>query len=446
MDTELSLQGLNRQILRLALPTFGALIAEPLFLIADTAMIGHLGVVELAGVGLAATLLQTAVGMLVFLAYSTTPIVARLLGAGRYADAIAAGRDGVWLGAGLGLALSFVGLLGAEPLLRLMGASGAVLGHASSYLLISLFGLPAMLLVLAATGVLRGLQDTQTPLQIAVSGFAVNAGLNWLLIYPVGLGVAGAALGTVLVQWAMAAVYLLIVGRSIRSEGLPFAPSWRSVRSLATVGGWLLLRAVSLRAALLVTVFVVTAQGPVNLAAHQIAMTLFTLLAFALDAIGIAAQALIGKELGATRIDQVRLLTRRMVLWGTGLGLITGVLTLLAAPWIGWLFSGDPAVREALVAALLGLAAGQPLAGLVFVLDGVLIGAGDSRYLALVGLLSLLAYLPLLFWISGFDGGQLDGNAALGWLWAAFGVGYMLARAVSLGLRARGTAWLRPGA
>jgi putative MATE family efflux protein len=181
-------RGSNAQILRLAVPAFGALIAEPLFLIADSAIVGHLGVNQLAGVGLAATLLQTAVGLLVFLAYSTTPAVARLIGAGRHRDAIAVGRDGMWLALVLGLALAVVGIFSIEPLLTAMGAQGQVLAEAGSYLRFSLPGIPAMLLVLAATGVLRGLQDTRTPLYVAAAGFALNAGLNWLLVYPVGWG------------------------------------------------------------------------------------------------------------------------------------------------------------------------------------------------------------------------------------------------------------------
>ncbi|GAA1049088.1 MATE family efflux transporter [Arthrobacter russicus] len=436
-------RGSNAQILRLAVPAFGALIAEPLFLIADSAIVGHLGVNQLAGVGLAATLLQTAVGLLVFLAYSTTPAVARLIGAGRHRDAIAVGRDGMWLALVLGLALAVVGIFSIEPLLTAMGAQGQVLAEAGSYLRFSLPGIPAMLLVLAATGVLRGLQDTRTPLYVAAAGFALNAGLNWLLVYPVGWGVAGSAIGTSIVQWLMAAVYLVIVVRAARREKLSLAPQWKAVLNLTSVGGWLLLRTLSLRIAILATVLLATSQGPANLAAHQIAMTVFNLLAFALDALAIAAQALIGKELGAGNLVAVRTLTRKMLLWGLGFGVLTGALVFLAAPWVGWIFTADRGVHAALSAALLALALGQPIAGFVFVLDGVLIGAGDARYLALVGVLCLAGYLPLLFWV---ESSGVEGPAALAWLWAAFAGGYLLARAVSLGLRARTDAWQRTGA
>ncbi|NYE95990.1 putative MATE family efflux protein [Psychromicrobium silvestre] len=435
-------RGINRQILRLALPAFGALIAEPLFLIADSAIVGHLGVDALAGVGLASTLLQTAVGLLVFLAYSTTPAVARLIGAGRQREAIAVGRDGIWLAALLGAVIAILGFFAAEPLLRLMGAQGAVLEQAGVYLKFSMPGVPAMLLVLAATGVLRGLQDTRTPLLVAGVGFALNAALNYLLVYSAGLGVAGSAIGTSIAQWVMAAVYLLIVLGTARKHRLSIGPHWRGVASLTSVGGWLLLRTLSLRAAILATVLVATAQGPVNLAAHQIAMTIFSFLAFALDAIAIAAQALIGKELGASNLPTVRALTRRMVLWGLGFGVLTGALVLLSAPWLGWIFSSDVSVHEALATALIVLGISQPVAGFVFVLDGVLIGAGDARYLALAGMLALMLYAPLLYWVSSAD---LEGPVALAWLWAAFAGGYLLARALTLGLRARTSAWHRTG-
>ncbi|WP_394940464.1 MATE family efflux transporter [Psychromicrobium sp. YIM B11713] len=434
--------GLNRQILVLALPAFGALIAEPLFLIADSAIVGHLGVDSLAGVGLASTLLQTAVGLLVFLAYSTTPAVARLIGAGQHRAAIAVGRDGLWLAAILGAALAVLGALCAEPILRIMGAEGAVLEAASSYLRLSMPGVPAMLLVLAASGVLRGLQDTKTPLVVAGAGFALNALLNWLLVYPVGMGVAGSAIGTSVAQWAMAAVYLVIVLKATHREELSLLPRWRGVLALTSTGGWLLLRTLSLRVAILATVLLATAQGPVNLAAHQIAMTIFSFLAFALDALAIAAQALIGKELGAADLPLVKALTRKMTLWGLSFGVLTGVLVLFTSPWIGWIFSSDQAVHQALSAALLVLALGQPVAGVVFVLDGVLIGAGDARYLALAGLLALICYLPLLWAVSLSN---LSGPPALAWLWAAFAGGYLLARALTLLFRARTDAWQRTG-
>lgn len=429
----------GREILRLAVPAFGALVAEPLFLLADSAIVGHLGVEQLAGVGLASAVLHTAVGLMVFLAYSTTPAVARAIGEGQLGKALAAGRDGVWLALLLGVVLAVAGFVAAEPLIGLMGAEGEVRTFAVDYLRWSMPGLVAMLLIFAGTGVLRGLQDTRTPLVVATAGFGINIVLNLWLVYGLGWSVTGSAIGTSLAQWAMACVYVVMVRQNAVRHGVSLLPSWRGIRSITKVGSWLMLRTLSLRAAILLTVLVVTAQGAVNLAAHQLAMTIFSFLAFALDALAIAAQALIGKELGACNAAKARELTRTMIRWGIGFGVLTGLLLAAVAPWVGALFTSDREVQSVLAVALWILAAGQPVAGYVFVLDGVLIGAGDARYLALAGLVNLAVYLPLLAAVawSGTAGG-----AGLGWLWAAFAVGYMAARAVTLGLRARSDRWM----
>lgn len=431
--------GHAREILRLAVPAFGALIAEPLFLLADSAIVGHLGVAQLAGVGLASAVLHTAVGLMVFLAYSTTPAVARAVGDGQFARALAAGRDGVWLALLLGVVLAAAGFVAAEPLVGLMGAGGDVRQFAVDYLRWSMPGLVAMLLIFAGTGVLRGLQDTRTPLVVATAGFTVNIVLNLVLVYGLGWSVTGSAVGTSIAQWAMAAVYLVMVQRNARRHGVSLLPDWHGIRAMTRVGSWLMLRTLSLRVAILATVLVVTGQGAVNLAAHQLAMTMFTFLAFALDALAIAAQALIGKELGASNPVVARLLTSTMIRWGTGLGVVTGVLLAAAAPFAGALFTSDAGVQSVLTFALWMLAAGQPIAGYVFVLDGVLIGAGDAKYLAMAGVVNLAVYLPLLLAVPLVGA---DGGAALVWVWAAFSLGYMLARAVTLGLRARTDRWM----
>ena len=438
-------KSLNRQILALAVPAFGALIAEPLFLLADSAIIGHLGTAQLAGVGIAATVVQTVVGLMVFLAYSTTPAVARHVGGGRLADALRVGRDGLWTAAGLGVLLAAVGAVAVRPLLRALGAEGEVLGHATSYALWSLPGLVAMLIVLAAVGVLRGLQDTTTPLVIAGVGAVVNAGLNVALVYGAQLGVAGAAIGTSITQWAMAVTYLIMLTRQFRRRGVSLATSWAGVRTHLTVGTWLMLRTLSLRAAILVTVVVATAQGAENLAAYQLTMTIFNFLAFALDALAIAAQALLGKELGARDLqrrserEHVRRLMHRLIRWGLGFGVVTGVIVGLLGPHLGFLFTSSRDVQVIFGVALIVVAVGQPLAAFVFVLDGVLIGAGDARYLALAGVINLVVYAPLL-WLVLERGGS--GTPGAAWLWIAYAGGYMGVRAVTLGLRIRGDRWM----
>jgi putative MATE family efflux protein len=380
---------LDREIFRLALPALGALVAEPLFLLVDTALVGRLGAAPLAGLAIAGTLLQTAVGLLVFLAYATTPAVARRLGAGDRPAAIRAGIDGLWLAALISVPLVVLGVPLAGSLVALFGADAVVAGQATIYLQISVWGLPGMLLVLAATGLLRGLQDTRTPLIVAAAGFAANAVLNVVFIYGLGLGIAGSALGTVVAQWAMAAVYLVLAGRAARATGTSLRPGLAGVGGAAAAGGWLLLRTASLRAAMVATVVVGTAIGASELAALHIALTLFATLAFVLDALAIAGQAMIGHDLGAAALPRVRAVTRRLVELGFGGGLLLGVAVALLAPALGPVFTPDRDVHAALVPALLVLAAGIPLAGFVFVLDGVLIGAGDARYLAWTGVVNV---------------------------------------------------------
>ena len=436
------MKALDRDILRLAVPALGALVAEPLFLLTDTALVGHLGETPLAGLSIASALLQTAIGLLIFLAYATTPTVARRLGAGDRPGAIRAGIDGLWLALLLGAVLVAVGIFAARPLVQLFGATAAVEEQAVIYLTVSLAGLPAMLLVIAATGLLRGLQDTKTPLIVAVCGFAANAGLNALFIYGFGAGIAGSAAGTVVAQWAMAAVYLVIAVRASRRDGVSLRPGLAGVTGAAASGGWLFLRTASLRSALLATVVVASDLGVVELATFQIASTLFFTLAFILDALAIAGQALVGHGLGAEDAPRVRGVMRRLVLWGIGAGVVLGLGLAALSPVLGSVFSSSRDVQQALLVVVLVMAIGVPLAGYVFVLDGVLIGAGDARYLALAGLATVVIYAPLLLLVALFGP---SGTAGLVWLWLAFGLGYMSARALTLGLRARGTAWMRTG-
>ncbi|MFF1571568.1 MATE family efflux transporter [Leifsonia sp. NPDC058292] len=432
----------DRDILRLAVPALGALVAEPVFLLADSAMVGHLGVTPLAGLGIASAVLQTIVGLMVFLAYSTTPAVARRLGAGDVRGAVAAGVDGSWLALALGMLLAAAGWLASPWLVSLFGASPAVSAAASTYLQLSMLGLPAMLLVFAATGLLRGLQDTRTPLVVAVAGFAVNIVLNYLFIYPLGWGIAGSAAGTVVAQWAMALVYVVIVARHARRVGAPLLPHHTGVAHSARSGGWLLLRTASLRAAMLFAVFTATGLGPDELAAFQVTMTVFATIAFALDALAIAAQALVGKGLGAGDLENVRAVLRRCLQWGVGAGVVFGAIVVVLSPFAAGLFTNDPSVASLLPVALAIIGVGAPLGGYVFVLDGVLIGAGDARYLALTGLTNVAVFVPLALMVGAWGGHDAAG---LAWLTAAFAFGYLGARAVTLGLRAHTTRWMRPG-
>ncbi|MFF3026880.1 MULTISPECIES: MATE family efflux transporter [unclassified Microbacterium] len=430
---------LNRDILRLAVPALGALIAEPAFLIVDAALVGHLGTTPLAGLGIAGAVLQTIVGLMVFLAYSTTPAVARRFGAGAPGDAVSVGVNGMWLALGLGAVLAVIGAVSSPWLVSLFGASDAVAAQADDYLRISMWGLPAMLIVFAATGLLRGMQDTVTPLWIAGLGFGANALLNVLFIYGFNWGIAGSAVGTVTAQWGMVAAYVLVVRRLATRHSASLRAQRDGIRGTARSGGWLFLRTVSLRVALLATVGIATGIGTTELAGWQIVFTIFSAAAFALDALAIAAQALIGKELGAGDERRVHRVLARTVAWGAWFGVIVGAVIGALSGVLGILFTGDPEVASLVQPALIVLAVAQPIAGVVFVLDGVLMGAGDARYLAVAGGLNLVPFLPAL-WIISASG--VDGSAGLVWLSVAFFGVYLLARLGTLGWRVRSGRWV----
>ncbi|MFC4785925.1 MATE family efflux transporter [Nocardioides sp. MAHUQ-72] len=443
-----TVSSVDREIWRLAVPAFLALVAEPLFLLADAAIVGHLGTTQLAGLGVAGAVIQTAVGLCVFLAYGTTASVARHLGAGDLRGALAQGIDGVWLAVGIGALTTLAGVALAGPLVDLFGATPEVSDAATTYLRIAFLGTTPLLVMLATTGVLRGLQDTRSPLVVAVAGNALNVVLNLLLVFGPGalphLGIAGSALGSVLAQVASAAALLLVVVRAARREQAPLRPDLAGIRAAAHAGVALVVRTLTLRAALLVTTYAVTlgaADGfdqQVELATHQLAMTIWTFLAFVLDAIAIAAQAITGRYLGAGDAPGTRAVTRRMVTWGLRAGVVTGLLLALVSPLLGVLFTDDGAVRDQLVPVLLVAALGQPVAGVVFVLDGVLIGAGDGRYLARAGLVTLVVYAPVALALA-------HASAGLVAIWVAFAGLFMGARLVVLVSRERRDDWLVTG-
>src|SRR4051812_32613093 len=428
---------LDGEIVGLAVPAFRALVAEPLFLLADAAIVGHLGTAALAGLGIAGAVLQTAVGLCVFLAYGTTAGVARHLGAGDLRGALTQGVDGLWLAVAIGSVVTVAGVLLSGPFTHLFGASPAVSGPATTYLRIAFLGTVPLLLMLAATGVLRGLQDTRTPLVVAVAGNLANIVLNVVLVYGAHLGIAGSALGTLLAQLGSALALVVVVVRAARLASAPLRPDLPGIRSAGRAGVPLIMRTLMLRASLLVMTYAAARLGDDDLATMQLALTIWTFLAFALDAVAIAAQAITGRYLGASDAAGTREVTHRMERWGWLSGIVTGLGLAALAPFLGPLFTGDQVVQDLLVPVLLVAAVAQPVAGIVFVLDGVLIGAGDAVYLAWAQLATLLLFAPVA-WLVGGQG--------LVWLWVAFAVCFMGGRAVTLILRARGDRWMRLGA
>jgi len=427
----------DREILRLAVPAFLALVAEPLFLLADAAVVGHLGTPELAALGIASAVLGTLISLCIFLAYGTTASVARQVGAGNTRGALVQGVDGLWLAALIGVLVTAVALPLTPQVVDLFGPSAGVAELAVTYLQIALLGIVPLLLMLAATGVLRGLQDTRTPLVVAVVGNLANIALNVGLVYGAGLGIAGSALGTLLAQLGSAVALVWVVVRAARREAASLRPDLSGIRQAGRAGVPLIIRTLMLRASLLVMTYAAARLGEADLAAMQLALTIWTFLAFTLDAVAIAAQAITGRYLGAADAQGTRAVTNRMEQWGWFSGLVTGLALAAISPLIGRLFTSDAAVLDLLVPVLLVAAIAQPLAGIVFVLDGVLIGAGDGVYLAWAQVATLALFAPAA-WLVGDNG--------LTWLWAAFAVCFMGGRAVTLLLRARGDRWMRLGA
>ena len=428
----------DREIARLAVPAFGALVAEPLYLLADTAVVGHLGTPQLAGLAVASTVLTTGYSLFIFLAYGTTAAVARLIGAGDEREAARQAVQGIWLAVLISALLVPAGLLAAGTLVHAVGATGAVAGYAVTYLRISLFGVPAYLVTMAATGYLRGHQDTRTPLVVAVASAVANLVLELVLIYGLGYDIGASALSTVLAQSGAAAVYLARVGRAARTFDVALRPDPRSVRRLARVGVALAVRTAALLSAFTLATAIAARLGPVPVAAHQVAMQLWFTLALGLDAVAIAGQAMIGRLLGAGDAVGARSASRRMVELGVGMGVLFGLAVAALHGVLPHLFSDDPAVVALAAFLLLWVAGMQPANAVVFVLDGVLMGAGDMRFLAVA-----MVGAVLLFAAAGST--LLVLHLGIGWLWAALTL-LILARMATLLGRLCTDHWLVVGA
>jgi putative MATE family efflux protein len=423
----------DRAIARLAVPAFGALVAEPLYVLADTAVVGRLGTPQLGGLAVATTVLLTLYSVFIFLAYGTTAAVARRIGGGDRASAASQAVQSLWLALGLSLVVGAVGFALAEPLLRALGAGDEVLAHGLVYLRISLLGLPGMFVTLAGTGWLRGIQDMRTPLVVALTTAIGNLVLEVVLIFGLGFGIGASALSTVVAQTAGGLVYLERVLRGARASGASLRPRRADVGALLRVGRDLLVRTAALRASLVIATAVAARIGVVDLASHQIAFEVWSFLALTLDAVAIAGQALIGHHLGAGEPTEARAIGDRMLGWGLVGGVVVGVAVALAREPLARVFTTDPEVVALTGFLLLLVAALQPVNGLVFVLDGLLIGAGDQRYLARAMVAALAVYAPVALAVGALGWG-------IGWLWVALGV-LMLARLAGLLARWRTGHW-----
>jgi putative MATE family efflux protein len=428
-------RGSLREILRLAVPALGALVAQPLFVLVDAAIVGTLGTLPLAGLGAAATLVSLVLGLCIFLAYATTSSVARRVGEGRWDAAVAEGVEGMALGLGLGAVLAAATWLLAEPAVLALGASPEVAPYAVTYLHVVAVGFPAALVAMAGVGVLRGLQDTRTTLLVTLVAVTVNLALAALLVLGLHLGIGGSAAATAVAELVQASAYVAVLVRVARRRGVGLRPSGLGMLAAARTGGPLFARTLVLRAVFLLAAAVAARLGDADLAAYHVSFQVWMLLALAADALAIAGMALLGRYLGSGDAAGARRVTGRLVRLGAGMGAALGLLVLVCVPWLPSLFTHDPVVRGLIAASLVVAALQQPLAAPVFVLDGVLIGAGDGRWLAGAGLVMLAAFVPAAWLVLARDLGVVGLWWALTW--------FMVVRGVLLAGRSRGDAWLR---
>jgi putative MATE family efflux protein len=422
-------------MLRLSAAAFVVLAAEPSYVLIDTAVVGHLGPAELGGLGIGGTLLSLVAIFGAFLDYGTTGRSARWFGAGDRPAAVDEGVTASVLALGIGVVAVIVGEALAGPLLRLLaGGNAGVLAAALTWFRIAVLGVPGVLLVLAGNGWMRGVQDTRRPVRIVVTANVVSAVASPILVYPLGLGLAGSAVANVAAQVVGGALFL----RAVRAEGRPWRPAWPMVRGQLVVGRDLLLREVGFQAAFLTAAGVAARMGTAEVAAHQIGYELWVFIALVLDSFAIAAQSLVGAALGGGDVDAARSTARQVARYGLGAGVVTAAV--LAAGW--WLipaaFTGSPEVRHQAHLLWPFLVGMQPAAGVLFALDGVLIGAGDVGFLRTITLVAALGvFVPVTICALQFHRG-------IAGIWAGL-TGFILARLVGMLVRTAGSRWVVTG-
>jgi putative MATE family efflux protein len=425
----------DREILVLALPALGALAAEPLYLLADTAIVGHLGTPQLAALALAATVLSTLVSLCIFLTYGTTARVSRLHGAGAHAAAAEMAAQALWLAVGVGAGVVIVVVALADPLIALLGGEGDVAAMAARYLRISVLGAPMALVALAAQGWLRGVGDLRTPLVIVVAANALNVVLEVLFVYGFGWGLDGSAWGTVIAQACMGAAFVAVL---LRAPARRRRPDLQRIRSLTSIGAQLLVRTAALIACFVLATAVCARIGEASLGAHQIGFQLFMFLALVLDAIAIAGQVIVGRALGAGDADAAFAAARRMLQWSLVAGLAIGGVLLALIDVVPRAFTADPAVIDRAHAMWPLFCALWPPAAIVFALDGILIGAGDARYLAGAMVAAAVVFIPIVLAALAFDWGIVG-------VWCAL-LTLMVVRLATLAVRFAGRRWALVGA
>jgi putative MATE family efflux protein len=422
----------DREIFKLALPALGALAAEPLYVLVDTAIVGHIGTTQLAALALASTILVSGFTVFNFLTYGTTAQVARLHGAGRHDQAAEVGAQAQWLALAIGAAILVLAIALAGPLVNLLGGAAEVHDQAVTYLRIAAVGGPAFMLASAGQGYLRGTGDLRTPLVILIVAHAANVVLELVFVYGFDWGLPGSAWGTVIAQLGMAAAFVVVQRRAGWAR-----PDPARIRRLIRVGGEIAVRTTALLAVFLVCSGVLARVNAESLGAHQIGYQLFLFIALVLDAIAIAGQVMVGRMLGASDADGAYAASRRMIGWAVALGAVFALALLLLEPVLPEAFTDDPAVIERAEAMWPLLVAMMPFNGAVFALDGILLGAGDTRFIASAMVLS-----------GAVGVGAAVAAAAAGWgiagVWAAL-CAFIAVRLITCLVRFESRRWARLG-
>ena len=416
----------NRRIMALALPTFGQLIAEPTFILIDTAIVGHIGDAALAGLSIGSTIILTAVGLCIFLAYSTTAQVAHLLGAGRRREGLQAGIDGLWLALSIGTVLGLGLFAAAEPLCRALGGQGEVLEQAVTYTRAIVLGAPGMLMVYAANGIFRGLQKVRITLIAAVGGAVVNTALDVLFVIVLNWGIAGSGVATLVAQWFMGLFLVIPAILWSRADGASLRPRLAGIAAAGGDGLPLFIRTLAIRAAMVTTVACAARMGTAVLAGFQAVNSSWNFAMNMLDSVGIAGQTLVATALG--------------LVTGAVIGTAFAVVGLFA----GHFFSPTPHIQTLTAVGMVTMGIFFPLQGWMMAIDGILIGARDYRYLAVTCTLTAVVYVTLILILANMVTPALTSDLMrTAVLWAAFNVVLMGGRGLSNGLRVRSDAWMR---
>lgn len=383
---------MNRQILRLAVPALGSLAADPLVSLVDTAFVGRLGDSALASLGVNAAIFGVVFFLFTFLAYGTTPMVAGAEAGGDDLEARRVISAAGLVALGLGVVSVLVLQVGAGWFVDLIQTPVEARPDALVYLRIRALAAPAVLFILVGNGAFRGRQDTATPLRITIVFNLVNLILDPVLIFGLGWGLAGAALATTVAQWFGAAWFL----RLLRKDWVGSSEARPAIGRLARAGRDLTIRTTALLGALTVATAMAARAGVEVVAGHQVVSQLWFFTALVLDSLAVAAQALVGRLVGIGDRQQLEALTIRLVAWSFGVGLaiaaiFAGLLPLLP----GW-FGASEAASAEIRSALPLLVAVQPIGALVFIGDGLYIGASRFRFLtistAVAGALTVLYY------------------------------------------------------